>query len=1179
MSKSAADHFTERDALPSFSRIVRDGRPPPSFNLNPGNRTLGSSLAPSANQPGSFSTDLRSTASSRTDLQRPELVSFLSARTPRIGEEDGQDTIDKRVADLRERIEKETKIKIGSENLLEALNSKNPKQTRDQRVRVESELNISNRKIAQLKLGLEAEIQRSKERSPSPAGKSSNLFRSFPSRSQSHHEADEDYSFDEDTESPTFVLAEILQSLESAGKPAEYYVERANNLVDLFKRHPTLKYDLAWSIFGLRVQMMLLSESREVVAASYRVMRHAITDRRSLSIMRSFHTDYLVITSVVKESKASVEREQALKFIRAFLDVKGGTEELSRSVVRVIVAVAEHQDDRMRSICILTLAELLVRDPALVVSAGGVGVLADALADGTYQPTQSLTSAFLYLLDTPARRAFLKSGHELDGPLSVFTDGSSVDNEERLKSSAKVVSSILKSWHGLLSYSNYGSNSLRSLVAALHVPSLIQRNVVLELLFDILRIKPPSWSSSFLAGRRLTTYGRVANMNNDRLASAKVQGDQFPPREELVEHFTAVLLASLLRTGLVDALLLILEDENDATAKRKTTLLLSEVLNMAHDLLPTSWSSDIQMLPSLFQKASTHLENRHVASSTIYQLESVSRTLFRTAQLKDNEPLRPVVPRPRSASELAKDELTPQIEESHFRAVIMDTQVLATVNYSKWNWDLVQKIIEGPLLNAKRLEEATKANKFLKRVMGFYRPFKYRFSDILNTKYHQRYVRVGCALIKTLLQTQEGVRYLAEDKLLRQIAECLAQVDRLSGLISSSPLFSSDRLTETLASGYFAMLGVLTSSSEGLRMMERWKMINMIYHIVELEGRDDLIKILLGNMDYTLDSHLRIIISKALTSCSTNIRIYAARILRKYATRQNITTNAAAAEACAEWAIQLLITQLYDPEVEVSEVAVKILEEACNDSTSLEFVVRCRPALDHLGEIGAPLLLRFLSTSIGYHYLDGLDYISQEMDDWFLGRNDNYVTLVEASMAKALATSQSGRRPPLNDQEEPPNYGIAPPHFYRELTRTAEGCKLLENKGHFEEFVAVIQAHGMESEDAEVVLKTKGCLWAVANVGSMELGAPFLESSDVVETIVKIAEESVVMSMRGTAFFALGLISRSIHGQEILAEHGWDVTFDNMGESRGICLPMDLKKLFTVRCCCLRELPIYTDIA
>lgn len=62
--------------------------------------------------------------------------------------------------------------------------------------------------------------------------------------------------------------------------------------------------------------------------------------------------------SLVKEGKASVEREQALKFIRAFLDVKDGVKEIATAVVRTIVAVAEHGEDRLRSICIETLAEI-----------------------------------------------------------------------------------------------------------------------------------------------------------------------------------------------------------------------------------------------------------------------------------------------------------------------------------------------------------------------------------------------------------------------------------------------------------------------------------------------------------------------------------------------------------------------------------------------------------------------------------------------------------------------------------------------------------------------------------------------------------------------------------------------------------------------------------------------------
>ncbi len=143
--------------------------------------------------------------------------------------------------------------------------------------------------------------------------------------------------------------------------------------------------------------------------------------------------------------------------------------------------------------------------------------------------------------------------------------------------------------------------------------------------------------------------------------------------------------------------------------------------------------------------------------------------------------------------------------------------------------------------------------------------------------------------------------------------------------------------------------------------------------------------------------------------------------------------------------------------------------------------------------------------------------------------------------------------------------GIAPPHFYRELTRTAEGCRLLEEKGHFDDFVSNIRDYGMEKDDAELIVKVKGCLWAVGNVGSMELGGPFIENSNAMEWIVKIAENSEVMTLRGTAFFVLGLISKSLHGMEILDGYGWDLVTTDMGESLGRCIPTDLKRLFSVR--------------
>lgn len=407
---------------------------------------------------------------------------------------DSSSTTEQRQADYQDRINKETKIKVGSENLLEALNAKSAKNTSVQRQQVEEQLNLSNRKLAQLKSGLAAEIQRAKEVTSPPADpqqRLSFLFRRNLSRSPSRHvtKSPQDEE-DEETESPTFVLAEILQALETRGMHSDYYVERANSLVELFKRHATLKYDLAWSIFGLRIQQLLLSDSREVVAAAYRVVRYAITDRKSLHIIRALQTDHLVILSLIKESKASVEREQALKFVRAFLDVKGGVEEISRSVIRIIVAVAEHTDDRLRNIAILTLTEVLVQRPSLVVNAGGIGILADALGEGDYHAAESVGNAFVYLLDTPQRRKLLKSGHELESPFAIFTDAGSSStqaSEDKLKANAKVIASLLRSWSGFMTLCSKDFLAIRSLLLCLQVPSPQVRNILLELLFSTLR--------------------------------------------------------------------------------------------------------------------------------------------------------------------------------------------------------------------------------------------------------------------------------------------------------------------------------------------------------------------------------------------------------------------------------------------------------------------------------------------------------------------------------------------------------------------------------------------------------------------------------------------------------------------------------------------------------------------
>ncbi|ATY59381.1 HR1 rho-binding [Cordyceps militaris] len=1178
----------------------RDGLQPPNGGVNGAStRNLsssvmsfgprGSSLNPAAG-PGSFSSELRSQIMSSRAGSRLDVGSVYNGGVmDKVLEETPDYVSEQQLLQLKDRLTREMKIKEGSENMLEALNVKKAKQTKDQRQRVEAELSASNIRIRELRSKItDTQQQRIRPATPTRTWTQESTLSNGPRSNQSPTKSNAAESdIDETTESPSFALAELLHALEVEGMMPEYYVSRANQLVGLFKRHPAIKYDLVWSIFGMRMQMMLLSESREVVAAGYRVTRYAISDVASLRKIRNLNTDFLVVRSLNNYRKADVEREQALKFVRAFLDVKDGVKEISRAVVRTIVAVAEQGEDRratvpahdqnidrLRPICIETLAEILVKDPPLLVASGGLGPLSDALSEGSYKASESLTAVFLFLLDTPQKRKYLEPECGLDALFTAFTDLLGT-NEIILKQSCRAVSVAMRSWSGIMTLCMYDYRPIRSLIYSMLLPSEHVRENVLDLLFSILRIKPPAWATSFLAGRRLTTYGRVANLKSgDAKEKSSPYMEEDGSEQNFVHHYTALILAVLIKAGLLHSLLQIAQTEEDPMLKRKISLLLSEVLKLASRLLPPSWSAELQLLPELFKAATDFATDQHfVASSIVYQISSVSKTLYRSAP---SETMAGILPSSDSMIDFAALEAQHRanasllLDDTTFRQLLVDSGVLNSSNYTKWNWDVIMKIVSGPLQSGKRLDEAVRASKWMKRIMSFYRPFKYKFAEIKNTRNTQKYVQTGCALMHSLLQSNEGVSMLADSKLVRQIAECLAQCDPTSGLTAQFPLFAKDRLTDTLCNGYFAMLGVLTGDPKGVMLLERWKMFNMMYHIVDLKQRPDLIKLLLTNFDYTLQGHHRVLLAKALTAGTKDIRIYATDVLRKCTLRRPAATNALGDVSDSRWAIQLLSTQLYDPEIDVCATAVKILEKACNRKRYLEYVVECRPALDHLGEIGAPLLLRFLSTSIGYHYLDGLDYISNEMDDWFLGRNDSYVNVIEASLAKSflMDADEQGQQSAMFDEAESGadfHDNHVPPHFYRELTRTKEGCKLLRDKGHFDEFASTIRDHGMQAEDPELMTKVKGCMWAVGNVGCMELGAPFLEASDVVEQIVRIAESHQVMSIRGTAFFVLGLISRSTHGLEILSEHGWDANTTPMGNSLGYCIPTDLGKLLSLK--------------
>lgn len=197
---------------------------------------------------------------------------------------------------------------------------------------------------------------------------------------------------------------------------------------------------------------------------------------------------------------------------------------------------------------------------------------------------------------------------------------------------------------------------------------------------------------------RYIAYGRVANLKSESCAKpTRSEGDA--NHGNLVDHFTALLLAVFFEAGLLkvcfpsyrtaetttnynkplphQALMALVEDNSDPAIVRKTTLLLGEVLKLASRLLPSTYSAQMQLLPDLFQSATKFgVEGRFAASSAVYQIDSLNRTLHRSlanqtaqhASVDDEK-------RGQRQVEQVKLKINMTIDEKHFSQLILESGV------------------------------------------------------------------------------------------------------------------------------------------------------------------------------------------------------------------------------------------------------------------------------------------------------------------------------------------------------------------------------------------------------------------------------------------------------------------------------------------------------------------------
>ncbi|CAA7271328.1 unnamed protein product [Cyclocybe aegerita] len=1084
---------------------------------------------------------------------------------------------------LKNQLALENRIKEGAENLL------NMTLTDPQRLQVESELDMANKKISAITKRIEMQTSRNRAKASAVAGKKvrpvngstdekgedfrtalSNAITALKElKSLSHSETSPPL--------PSAPSAKPNNSNFQSGAAVELNGQRIDamsKLIEILRRHVRVKYELDFNDV-LHAVLPCFGDkcSKQCRAAAYRLIRHALVDSDTVGRLGEA-LDWYIVKSFLRDNKHAVEKEQAIKLIRMMVEISTsgrdaeaktapGSIPISETVMRAVIAVAEHAEDPFRLICIQTLAEILIIDIDLAARTGTIRFLLHVLGEGPVEITPILASVFLHIVDSPRTRAYIQVGTDLELAISAITDayGKPPDHADRMRSCARVVQLMLRTWSGLMFFCMDDMRAIRSLINTLRIPSLDTREIVLDMFFDLLNIKTPAWYQTFIDGRRLTMYRKSRD-------APEHHRDRQDPVEKpvrtlkLTDQYLALLVAILTNAGLCEALTAMLEESTTGTnLSRKATLLMAEVLAMVNRVLPLTMAAKIQAIPEVFSMATDYKdgENRIVGTSALSAIDSFNRN---RARLEPSGPVKGFRQRANSVEdavrrgqrqvEQVKLKMSMQMDDRTFQASLLETQVMTTKDHTKWNFETLQELIEGPLLNPKRMEEAIKVSRFVRRLMSFFHPFNHRFSDVKRTKANTRWVRLGCSLLTTLMASPDGVRYLStEDIFLAQIVKSFAQLDPFNGVPDSDPIFSKKRVAETLTYGYLEMLGTLSKFKDGIELLEKFKVFTAFYHLSELRSREDLIKGIVENLDYSIDGHPRIVLSKALTSSYKHIRLYATRHLGALI---HGSPNANA------WTLRLLLTQLYDPAPEVCELAVEFLDEACDSKEILQLVVEMQPTMDHLGDIGHRLLLKFMSTPVGFRFLYDAGYISREMESWFNGRNIDYVVEVEVFLAKVFNFSNV-----VDDEEDLLDFdGTVPAHFYGEMAKTELGCQVLQETGHFSEFAQFIRQHCHESEDTDLILKLKSILWAVGNIGATEGGLHFCEEEEIIPAILEIAEGSPIPSVRGTCFFVLGLISSTSQGAEILDDYNWEATLSPLALPTGLCIPADIEKFISL---------------
>ena len=134
-----------------------------------------------------------------------------------------------------------------------------------------------------------------------------------------------------------------------------------------------------------------------------------------------------------------------------------------------------------------------------------------------------------------------------------------------------------------------------------------------------------------------------------------------------------------------------------------------------------------------------------------------------------------------------------------------------------------------------------------------------------------------------------------------------------------------------------------------------------------------------------------------------------------------------------------------------------------------------------------------------------------------------------------------------------------PIHLFGELVKTKKGTELIRQRDDIRIFREKLLDDTIKSQEKRSIL------WTLGHIGSHDNGMKLILETSLVKDIIDMAENAMILSLRGTCIYIIGMMCKTPIGRREIQKYNWLFSKSQVASGAvSVCLPRDQRRLFKV---------------